>query len=233
MDLQKGTRPAMNQTLITLASKNTGKLYELRHWLAQCPLPVELAVNPDAPEIEETGEDFVQNAILKARQTPPVPGSHLVLAEDSGMAVEALDGSYGLHPFPGLKSNRWMTPAVREELLGIPDDHPVTNDELCIGVLMLMEGRGNRQADYRCGMALWDAGKGLVFSTLEKTELMIIESRPRGENGFGYDPITMPVIEGRAIGRTTAELETAEKNAISHRGKAFRKVLDFLQSVRA
>ncbi len=222
----------MPKTLITLASKNTGKLYELCHWIEQYQLPVELAVNPDAPEIEETGEDFVQNAVLKARQTPPVPGSRLVLAEDSGMAVEALDGAYGLNPFPGLMSNRWMSSAVRQELLGIPNDHPVTNDELCMGVLMLMEGQGNRHADYRCGMALWDADKGLVFSVLEKTPLMIIESRPRGENGFGYDPITMPVVDGRAIGRTTAELETAEKNAISHRGKAFRKVLDYLAAAR-
>lgn len=217
--------------LITLASKNAGKLHELRHWIAEAGLPVALAVNPDAPDVDETGLTFVENAILKARLTPAVPGSHLVLGEDSGMVVNGLGGLYDLNPFPGLKSNRWMTPEVREDLLGIPDDHPVTNDELCVGMLALIEGKADRRAEYRCGMALWDTEKGLLFSTEEKTELLIIESRPRGNKGFGYDPITMPVIDGRAIGRTTAELETEEKNAISHRGKAFARVLEFLEDL--
>ena len=219
--------------LITLASKNTGKLNELTHWLQQshAGLPVELAVNPDAPEVEETGEDFVANAVLKASQSTPLAGSKFILGEDSGLSIDALDGLYDLSPFPGLKSNRWLSAELRMKLLDVPPNHPVVNQDLCEGILKLMKGEEDRGAAYCCGMALYHVDKGLLFSTLEQTPLRITEGRMRGKNGFGYDFITEPIIDGQPLGKLTSEMETDEKNVISHRGKAFRKVLEFIESL--
>ncbi len=231
--------------IITLASKNEGKQRELMHWLAQSRLPIEIALNEGADDVDETGSTFLENAWLKARQTAPVSGSHLVLGEDSGMVVDALDGRYGISPFPGLYSNRWLTPAIRDELLGrsIPNHLPldrvtetgVTNSDLYHGILSLMEGECNRAARYCCGMALWHTKLGKCFEVLESTELRIIEGSPRGMNGFGYDPISVPlegvgpesVPSGRE--RTMAELSVEEKNRISHRGRALGKLVAYLR----
>ncbi|HEY9687509.1 MAG TPA: non-canonical purine NTP pyrophosphatase [Coleofasciculaceae cyanobacterium] len=229
------------QTLIiTLATRNRGKQLELAHWLAHSNLPISLAINEQAPEIEETGRDFIENALLKARKTPSVAGSQLVLAEDSGMVVDALDGAYGISPFPGLYSNRWMTPAIRDALLGnsianrMPLDRTtedgVTNSDLCAGIQALMTGKQNRAARYCCGMALWHTERGLLFQTLDATELLVIEGEPRGSNGFGYDPIVTPLNPNQDPELTMAELSTEEKNRISHRGRAFQKTIDFLQA---
>lgn len=225
------------QLIITLATKNEGKRLELNRWLQEnAGHGIELAINPDAPDVDETGRDFIENAILKARLSPPVKGSKLVLAEDSGMVVDALDGSYGISPFPGIYSHRWLTPAVRDELLGgsLPNRMPldrtteegVTNSDLCGAILKLMEGKKDRAARYCCGMALWHVECGLLFKTLTSSELEIIEGEPQGVNGFGYDPITRPL----DYHRTMAELSPVEKNSISHRGKAFRQTLDFISS---
>jgi len=231
--------------IITLASKNEGKRRELMHWLAQSELPIEIALNEGADDVDETGSTFLENAWLKAGQTVPVPGSCLVLGEDSGMVVDALDGRYGISPFPGLYSNRWLTPAIRDELLGrsIPNRMPldrvtetgVTNSDLCHGVLSLMEGESNRAARYCCGMALWHTKLGKCFEALESTELRIIEGVPRGMNGFGYDPITVPFEEAGpadiplSCERTMAELSVEEKNRISHRGRALGKLVAYLR----
>ncbi len=219
---------------LTLASKNAGKKMELLHYLAGSSLPIEIALNEQAGDVDETGRDFIENALLKAQSTPPVTGSQLVLGEDSGLVVDALDGSYGISPFPGLYSNRWLTPAIRDELLD--QSHPnrmplertneqgITNSDLCQGILKLMAGQTNRTARYCCGMVLWHSGSGLLFQTLQSTELKVLEGEARGENGFGYDPIMILPNETR----TMAEIDTARKNSISHRGKAFRQLLDFL-----
>jgi XTP/dITP diphosphohydrolase len=227
---------AMHKTLtMTLATKNEGKRLELEHWIRSAGLPVQLVLNPQAEDVDETGATFLKNARLKASLTPPVTESGLVLAEDSGMVVDALDGSYGISPFPGLYSNRWLTPAIRDELLGrshpnrLPLDRVtemgMTNTDLCLAILKLMEGKTDRTARYCCGMALWHADMGLLFETLETTELIVAEAGLRGMNGFGYDPIMRPMGESR----TMAELSVEEKNHISHRGRAFRKVLAWLQ----
>jgi XTP/dITP diphosphohydrolase len=226
--------------IITLATKNKGKRLELTHWLAQSNLPISLVINQQAPEIEEKGRDFIENAILKAQQTPPAAGSQLVLAEDSGMVVDALDGAYGISPFPGLYSNRWMTPAIRDALLGksisnrMPLDRTteegITNSDLCAGILALMKGQENRAARYCCGMVLWHTERGLLFQALDATELRVIDGEPRGGNGFGYDPIVTPLSPNQAQERTMAELSTEEKNRISHRGRAFRKTIEFLKA---
>ncbi len=150
------------------------------------------------------------------------------------MVVDALDGYAGVSPFPGLYSNRWMTPAIRDTLLGrshpnrMPLDRTnesgMTNTDLCQGILTLMRGQSNRAARYCCGMVLWQAEQGVCFEALESSELQVINTEPRGDKGFGYDPIVTPMGDTR----TMAELDTDEKNRISHRGKAFRKLLDYL-----
>lgn len=226
--------------ILTLASKNEGKRRELCHWLANSNLPVDIALNEQADDVDETGLDFLENARLKAEQTPPVCQNGFVLGEDSGLVVDALDGYYGISPFPGLFSNRWMTPDIREELLGqsFPNRMPldrtnqegVTNSDLCQGILALMAGQANRSARYCCGMVLWHPQQGVCFQVLETTELQIIDTQPRGVNGFGYDPITVPVYEDSVSNRTMAELLTEEKNRISHRGRAFNKVLAYLKT---
>ncbi len=228
--------------VITLATKNTGKQRELMHWVEASGLPITLAIHEAAPDVEETGQDFLENAWLKAEQTAPVQPDGYVLAEDSGLVVDALAGHYGLNPFPGLHSNRWLTPALRDELLG--NSHPnrmpldriseagVTNSDLCQGILKLLAGQSNRNGHYCCGMVLWHPQRGRCFEILESTELQIIDEAPRGLNGFGYDPITVPLNAlGEPSPRTMAELSTAEKNAISHRGRAFQAVLAYLKTL--
>jgi len=225
---------------ITLATKNEGKRLELMRWLENSDFPVTLAMNENAEDVEETGHGFLENAWLKAQQTPPVSPGGFVLAEDSGMVVDALDGRYNISPFPGIYSNRWLTPQRRDELLdqSYPNRMPldrvtetgVTNSDLCQGILALLADEKNRRARYCCGMVLWHPEHGRCLEVLESTELWVIEGEPRGTQGFGYDPITILLNDqDTASPRTMAELSPDEKNAVSHRGKAFRKVLAYLQ----
>lgn len=227
-------------SIITLASKNAGKQKELSHWLADSGLPFSLALNESVGDIEETGDTFLSNALLKAQQTPPVINGGFVLGEDSGMVVDALDGLYGISPFPGLYSNRWLSRELRAELLGdtFPNEgplerhseHGVSNRDLCRGILKLMEGITQRTARYCCGMALWHPDHGLCFEVLENVELEIIQGKPRGLNGFGYDPIVIARESSNPTEiRTVAEISVNEKNRISHRGRAFQQVIRFLQ----
>ena len=217
-------------TLITLASKNEGKRYELEQQLQASGLPYRLVLNESAEDVEETGTTFIENAWLKAEQTPPAPGSEWVLAEDSGFAVAALDGLYGHSPFPGLHTNRWMTPDIRRELLGIDSSDRVIQAELSAGIQKLLAGNGDRRAAYLCGMVLYHTRHGRMFETLGETPLVVLESGGRGDKGFGYDPIVCPVRHGQVDSRTMAELETDEKNSFSHRGQAFSRVLEWLGS---
>ncbi len=228
--------------VITLASRNEGKRLELTHWLQQSGLPMTLALNESVGDIEETGVTFLENARLKAQGTPPVIENGWVLGEDSGLAVEALDGTYGISPFPGLYSNRWLTPERRDTLLKqtYPNRMPldrvtetgVTNSELCQGILALMAGQTNRSAHYCCGLVLWNAASQRLIEVFETTPLQVLDGEPRGQNGFGYDPIMIPMEPSGAFSeRTMAEWTVAEKNLVSHRGKAFQKALHHLQEV--
>ncbi len=229
---------------ITLATTNVGKQQELMNWVFSGQAPVQLILNPDAPDIEETGSTFLENARLKASQSPPVDNCDLILAEDSGMTVAALDGYVDISPFPGIYSNRWLTRTLREQILGasLPNRMPldriahdgVTNTDLCQAIMTLMQDKTDRMASYCCGMVLWHREKGLLFETMASTPLAIITGEARGMNGFGYDPITVPleasVNQDSADLKTMAELSNNEKNQISHRGKAFAAVLAFLKA---
>jgi len=182
-----------------LASRNAHKVEEVRRILA--PYDIELvsvAEFPDVPDVAETGATFADNALLKAHAIASATGLPAI-ADDSGLSVEALNG------MPGVLSARWSgrhgddaanLQLVLDQIADVPDDR--------------------RGAAFVCAAAaVTPAGDELVVEG--RVEGVAIRA-PRGSNGFGYDPIFVPVGEQR----TTAEMSAAEKDAISHRGKAFR-----------
>ena len=190
----------MSGTRLVLATLNQGKVVELRRILAPYPGIVLVGLD-EAPPYEpgpETGATFEQNALAKAREAVQATGMPAV-ADDSGLAVDALNG------MPGVLSARW---AGRHG-----DD--LANLELLLGQLRDVPDE-RRGAAFVCAAAyaLPDGREGVVRGELRGT----LVREPRGTNGFGYDPLLVP--DGGT--RTTAELSAADKDAISHRGQAFR-----------
>lgn len=225
--------------MITFASTNPGKLREMQAYLENSGLPVSLVLPADYPDVAETGLTFAENALLKAKACPMALGCAYVLAEDSGFEVPALAGCYGLDPFPGVRSHRWMTEAVRRELLGIDasfEERPLDYDQINAGILRLMNRCPNRQAQYKGSIVLLAADGTIAFETVGVVELEVIDDgNPRGDLGFGYDPIVRPAaseIENypEMRGKTMAELTVQQKNRISHRGKAVEKLIKFLEA---
>ena len=188
---------------VLLATRNPGKVEELQRILA--PYGVELVgLDDDFVPGPETAPDFRGNALAKAREAALHSGLPSV-ADDSGLAVDALSG------MPGVLSARW---AGRHG-----DD--VANLELLLGQIADVPDH-RRTARFVCAAAavLPDGRELAVEETMEGR---IIDA-PRGTNGFGYDPIFVPLGETR----TSAELSSDEKDAISHRGKAFRALAPLL-----
>jgi XTP/dITP diphosphohydrolase len=185
---------------VLLATRNTGKIAELQRILS--PYGVELVgLDPDFEPGPETAPDFRGNALAKAREAAAHSGLPSV-ADDSGLAVDAMNG------MPGVLSARW---AGRHG-----DD--VANLELLLGQISDVPS-DRRTARFVCAAAaVLPDGRELVVE--ETMEGHVIDA-PRGTNGFGYDPIFVPAGETR----TSAELPSAEKDAISHRGKAFRALV--------
>jgi XTP/dITP diphosphohydrolase len=187
---------------IVLASRNEGKLAELRRILLAADLDLELAGLPPGQDVAETGATFDENALIKARDAVRVTGLPAV-ADDSGLAVDALNG------MPGILSARW---SGRYDLDRAERD--AANNDLVLRQLADVPDH-RRGAAFVCAAALvTPAGvERVAHGELRGTLLRA----PRGSNGFGYDPLF--VAEGAS--RTNAELTAAEKDAISHRGKAF------------
>ena len=188
---------------VVLATRNPGKLEELQRILA--PYGVDLVgLAEDFEPGPETEPDFRGNALAKAREAAAHSGLPSV-ADDSGLAVDALNG------MPGVLSARW---AGRHG-----DD--VANLELLLGQLADVPG-DRRTARFVCAAAaVLPDGRELAVE--EAMEGRIIDA-PRGTNGFGYDPIFVPAGETR----TSAELSSDEKDAISHRGRALRALRDLV-----
>jgi XTP/dITP diphosphohydrolase len=185
---------------LVLASRNEGKLIELRRILG--PSYELVALPQSAPDVAETGATFEENALLKARAAVDVTGLPSV-ADDSGLTVDALNG------MPGVLSARWS---------GLPPDDP-TRDEANLRLVLaqLSETPPERRGGgFVCAAAVAfpDGRTHVVRGEVRGTIL----TEPRGTGGFGYDPIFLP--EGST--QTTAELAPADKDAISHRGRAFR-----------
>lgn len=186
---------------IVFASKNKGKIKEIKAMFADAGLKIlSLDDFPDVPEIDEDGTSFYENALKKAKVTADVTGE-AVIADDSGLEVDALHGA------PGVYSARWAGAGAGDkeniakllyELKNVP-----------------MEKRG---ASFRCVLVFYKKDKrhGIFEGRWEG----VIAESPSGTNGFGYDPVFY--IPDRKL--TAAQLAPEEKNLISHRAQAFHKL---------
>lgn len=205
-------------TRVVLATHNAHKVTELRAILAGFPelagLEIVGAAEVGAPSPVETGVTFAENALLKARATAAATGLP-AFADDSGLAVDVLGGA------PGVFSARWAgshgddaanLALLLEQIADVPDEH--------------------RGAQFVCAAAL------VTPDGIEYVEIGIMRGHltrsPRGTGGFGYDPILEPDEQPARAGGTvltSAELNPEEKNAISHRGQAFRAMVQHLGAI--
>ena len=148
-----------------IASENAHKLAEMQAYFTQEQLPITVVLPQSLEGIEETGETFIANAVLKvafAHQQAKEAGCQWVLGDDSGFSVAALAGQFGLPLFPGVQSNRWLTPARRAHLLGdtaSPLESPITHPQRAnpLGPVNLVRGHGDHIRPLRDG----DAAKAL------------------------------------------------------------------------
>ena len=186
-------------TKVVIASRNEHKIDEMRRILNEAGLRLDLVgiqEFPDLPDVDETGETFAENALLKAREICAFTGLPAI-ADDSGLCVDALGG------MPGIFSARWAgthgNDLANLQLLLAQISHVVPD---------------RRTASFRCAAAIvMPSGAEEVVEGIMAGRLI---DTPRGTNGFGYDPIF--IADGYSI--TTAEMDSANKDAISHRGRA-------------
>ena len=192
---------------LIIASNNAHKLTEMKAILS--PFFDDVQSMREAGIEHETVEDgttFMENAVKKARELAEISG-HAAIADDSGICVDALDGA------PGIYSARFS---------GVHGDDKANNRLL----LQKLQGVENRAAHYTCAIALcWPDGKMLTAEDYFYGE---IGQEEKGTNGFGYDPLFfLP-----EYGCTSAQISPEEKNTISHRGKALRKLVKLLEEQR-
>ncbi len=193
---------------VVLASSNAGKLRELAAVLA--PLQLELITQGSLaiPAPEETGTTFLDNALLKARHAARLCGLP-ALADDSGLEVDALGGR------PGVWSARYAGAGATDE-----QNLALLMHEL-VGV-----GKDKRTARYRCVIVLVKAAADPVPAIAHGSWEGHIALKRRGTGGFGYDPVFVPA--GGTL--TAAELPAADKNLVSHRGRALRALIAMLRA---
>ncbi len=198
---------------ILVASTNAGKLEEFR--LAADGVAVEIESLPaqrTIPAPEEDGQSFAENAILKAVYYSQFAPGQIVMADDSGLEVDALNGA------PGIRSARF---AADSGLVDSPDANDNTDVWNNIVLLQKLEGVATekRTARYRCVLAA--ARNGAVIATGEGSVEGVILEAPHGTGGFGYDPLFyLPELD-----QTMADLDPAVKLSLSHRGRALEDLL--------
>ncbi len=207
-------RPLEKDARIVIASHNPGKVREIGDLLAPLGYSVVSAGELGLPEPVEDGATFAENALIKARAAAAASGL-AALADDSGLCVDALGGE------PGIHSARWGGPEkdfgmamrkIEERLKEAGASDPA-------------DARA-RKAHFACALALaWPDGAAEVFEGQVHGHLTW---PPRGEKGFGYDPVFIP--EGHDI--TFAEMAPEKKHAMSHRARAFEKLLAALRGAR-
>lgn len=183
---------------IVVASTNKGKIREFKEMLEPMGYTVKsLADFPDMPEIEENGTTFEENAVIKAQSVTDRYGIEAI-SDDSGLSIDAFGGE------PGIHSARYL-------------GHDTSYDYKNRVILERMEKESNRNCHYTCAIAVTGPNEEpVVFCDIVDCE---IAKEPKGENGFGYDPI----VYYAPLQKTMAEMTKDEKNAISHRGKAIRR----------
>lgn len=192
--------------IIILATNNKSKVKEISEMMSGSDITFEsLADAGINVEVEETGTTFEENALLKAREICKLSGKPTI-SDDSGLEIDALDGA------PGIYSSRFM---------GEDTSYDIKNNALIEKLENVVDP--DRTARFRCCMALV-LPDGREFVT-EGTMEGIIAREPKGINGFGYDPILF-IPE---YNRTSAELSSEEKNNISHRGEALRKMIEVIK----
>jgi len=198
---------------LLIGTANPGKIREFREMLGESRFAwSDLANEPNPPHVEETGKTFRANACLKATAY----ATHFkrwALADDSGLEVDALNGS------PGVFSARWAelnhagkgdadnNALLLKQLQDVPDDR--------------------RTARFVCLLALSDPQGRIILTARDTVEGRLLRA-PRGTNGFGYDPLFL-ISES---GKTTAELPPAEKHRVSHRGKALRAMKELMRQAQ-
>ena len=191
-----------------MASANVGKLREISRILSELGITAEPQSNYDISDAEETGVTFAENALIKARHAASVTGLPAI-ADDSGLIVDALDGR------PGVYSARYAGAGANDqsnidkllyELEGVADDE--------------------RGAAFHCSACFVMPGKRDPTIATGKWRGVILRER-RGDGGFGYDPVFFD----EELGLSAAELNSAEKNSRSHRGKALRELTQQLRQL--
>ncbi|HLB55968.1 MAG TPA: RdgB/HAM1 family non-canonical purine NTP pyrophosphatase [Coxiellaceae bacterium] len=198
-----------NHFQIVLATSNPGKIAELQTMLS--PLPIEWVPQSEfnIPDIEETGKTFIENAIIKARHASKLSGLP-ALADDSGLVVDALDGA------PGIFSARYAGENATSE----------ERNQKLLDAMIDLEAN-DRVAAYHCVLALIEYEDDPVPLICHGIWEGSILTKPRGTNGFGYDPIFyVPTHK-----KSAAELSTAEKNAISHRAQVVDQMLEVFHAM--
>lgn len=189
-----------------IASNNDNKIKELESVFKGCNIvsPLSAGINFD---FEETENSFIANSIAKAKALWTILGQ-AVLADDSGLCVDALNGR------PGVLSARYGS---------VDGKTTLTAKERNALLLKEMQGKTNRSCSFVCAMTLF-LNPNRVFVVQENCEGLLLEE-PRGYGGFGYDPIVyLP-----ELSKTMAELTTEEKNLVSHRGRAAAKMAEIIK----
>ena len=191
----------LTEQRIVVASHNAGKVREINDLLRPFGLEAVSAGELDLPEPEETEDSFIGNALLKARAAALASGLP-ALSDDSGLAVDALDGA------PGIHSARYAGP---DRDFGFAMQR-LERD-------MAASGRPERTARFICALALvWPDGEEVAFEGKVEGEITF---PPRGTRGFGYDPVFQPLGHDISFG----EMEPDAKHAMSHRADAFRQLI--------
>ncbi|MEE2636542.1 MAG: RdgB/HAM1 family non-canonical purine NTP pyrophosphatase [Acidobacteriota bacterium] len=202
----------MSRPTLLLATTNPGKLREIRDILGVLPWTlVTLADYASVPEPEETGATFADNARLKARYYAThiglLAGTRLAVAEDSGLEIDALGGE------PGVRSARFNGESYAEKFA-------------TIGRMLADQGVATSSARFVCALTL-ARGDDIFWETSGSVEGQI-QLPPRGDHGFGYDPIFYYPAYGRTLGEVTPQ----KKAAVSHRGQAFLALRSYLTTLR-
>ena len=185
---------------LVVASKNPDKVSEIEGILSETGLASEIVRGLDWPDVEEIGATLEENALLKARSVVEATGLP-VLADDTGLEVSALDGA------PGVHTARFAGEAARYE-------------DNVAKLVKVLAGHDDRSARFRTVVAL--AFPDGVEVVAEGVLDGIIAKRPKGDGGFGYDPVF------EVEGRTLAEMGVEEKNSLSHRARAIRALVEYV-----
>lgn len=198
---------------VVLASRNAKKVVELRRILIASGLDVEVLgveAYADLPEIQETGETFLANSQIKSEAVARHTGM-IAIADDSGLTVDSLNG------MPGVLSARWAGPSATDD------------DNLDLVLSQISDVPDDRRGGaFRCAATaarVDEYGRAHFLAEESYVRGQLLRER-RGSNGFGYDPIFLP--DGFDV--TTAEMSAAEKDAISHRGKALSGLAEQLKA---